>query len=200
MINYTSLINTNGNIYNYESGKSILLAKYNLYVGQNCTSSSTSSCTPISTAASGYGLQSADAKGYLGNWTNPAVATVPFSGVLYWSTTSNIYDTNYITAPNYSGQFYNRTDNPNYSIAYYVEEYVDRLGIEGEGRLLTYTEAAAMTQVQRDNGARYWLGSAYNDYYVWCVSQDGFMAGNQYVDVYSRGVRPVIVINTSYIH
>jgi hypothetical protein len=214
-INYSSLVSTNGNLYNYASGKSILLAKYSLYVGQTCTSSS--SCTPISTSASGYGLQSVDAKGYTG--TYPSVAVVPFSGSSnsygYWNDSanstiyskygtsynaSNIYDTNYITAPNYSVAFSNNTGNANYSIAYYVEEYVDRLGIEGEGRLLTYTEAAAMTQVQRDNGARYWLGSAYNDYYVWCVSQDGFMAGNQSVVVYYRGVRPVIVINTSYIH
>ena len=84
-IDYSSLISTNGNIYNYASDKSILLAKYNLYVGRNCTSSSSTSCTPISTTTSGYGLQSADAKGYTG--TYPSVAVVPFSG----SSTTNGY-------------------------------------------------------------------------------------------------------------
>ena len=212
-INYTNLINTNGNIYNYASGKSILLAKYNLYVGQTCTSSS--SCTPISTSASGYGLQSADAKGYVDSST-PRVAVVPFSGSStangYWYDSanstiyskygtsynaSNIYDTDYITAPNYSVAFYNNTGNANYSIAYYVEEYVDRLGIEGTGRLLTYTEANAMTQVQRTNGAQYWLGSGYSNIDVWNVNTSiGLYYGTFYYTNY-RGVRPVIVVSTS---
>ncbi len=212
-INYSSLISTNGNKYNYDSNKSILLAKYNLYVGQTCTSSS--SCTPISTSATGYGLQSADAKGDTG--TYPSVGVVPFSGSStsngYWYDSanstiyskygtsydaSNIYDTDYITAPNYSIAFNNNAGNANYSIAYYVEEYVDRLGIEGEGRLLTYTEANAMAQAQRANGARYWLGSACNFNDVWYVGSVGSVRNSNYFaygdDV---GVRPVIVVSTS---
>ena len=124
-INYSNLVSANGNIYNYASDKTILLAKYNLYVGQTCTSQSTSSCTPISTSASGYGLQSADAKGYVDSST-PRVAVVPFSGSStnngYWYDSanstiyskygtsydaSNIYDTTYNTAPNYSVAFSN---------------------------------------------------------------------------------------------
>ena len=213
-INYSSLISTNGNIYNYAADKSILLAKYNLYVGQNCTSSS--SCTPISTSASEYGLQSADAKGYTGSWDNPAVAVVPFSGSTtsngYWydTTTStiktqygssytenNIYDTNYITAPNYSVAFYNNAGNANYSIAYYVEEYINTLGIEGEGRLLTYTEANAMTTAQRTNGARFWLGSANSLSNVWYVFTSGDLLNYRFYHTYLGGVRPVIVVSTS---
>ena len=211
-MNYSSLISANGNIYNYAADKSILLAKYNLYVGRNCTSSS--SCTPISTSASGHGLQSADAKGYTGSY--PAVAVVPFSGSSttngYWYDSanstiyskygtsynaSNIYDTNYITAPNYSVAFSNNAGNANYSIAYYVEEYVDRLGIEGEGRLLTYTEANAMTTAQRTNGARYWLGSAGSGNRVWNAYSDGTLGHSTFGSVHLSGVRPVIVVNTS---
>ena len=214
-IDYSTLISTYGNFYNYANGKSILLAKYNLYVGQTCTSSS--SCTPISTSASGYGLQSVDAKGYLGNWDNPAVGVVPFLGSSttngYWydsanstiystygtytNNANNIYDTNYITAPNYVVAFSSNVGNANYSIAYYVEEYVDRLGIEGEGRLLTYTEAYAMTTAQRTNGAYYWLGSAYNNRYVWSVYSDGTLSYRYFYYVHSCGVRPVIVVSTS---
>ena len=214
-INYSTLISTNGNMYNYANDKSILLAKYNLYVGQTCTSSS--SCTPISTSASGYGLQSADAKGYLGNWDNPAVAVVPFSGSSttngYWHDTTssaiktqygtytnyanNIYDTTYNTAPNYSASFSSGNGNTNYSIAYYVEEYINRLGIEGEGRLLTYTEANAMTTAQRTNGARYWLGSAERSYYVWVVLSGGALNFHLFYYVTHYGVRPVIVVSTS---
>ena len=212
-INYSSLISANGNIYNYASDKTILLAKYNLYVGQNCTS--TSSCTPISTSASGYGLQSADAKGYVSS--SSMIATVPFSGSSnsygYWydsansiiyskygtytNSANNIYDTNYITSPNYSVAFNNNAGNANYSIAYYVEEYVERLGIGVSGRLLTYTEAKAMTQAQRTNGARYWLGSAYDSDVAWRVGSDGFLNDSSFDDVYYFGVRPVIVVSTS---
>ena len=212
VINYTNLINTNGNIYNYSSDKSILLAKYNLYVGQNCTSSG--SCTPISTSTSGYGLQSVDAKGYVSS--SSMIAAVPFSGSTtsngYWYDTStstiktqygtsynasNIYDTTYKTSPNYSVALSNNAVNGNYSIAYYVEEYVDRLGIEGTGRLLTYTEANAMTQVQRNNGAYYWLGSANSNLIVWYVNYPGALYGYTFYSKHYNGVRPVIVVNTA---
>ena len=213
-INYTNLINANGNIYNYASDKSILLAKYNLYVGQNCTADG-SSCTPISTSASGYGLQSVDAKGYVDSST-PRVAVVPFSGSSttngYWYDSanstiyskygtsydaSNIYDTNYITAPNYSVEFKNNAGNANYSIAYYVEEYVNRLGIGASGRLLTYTEANAMTQTQRTNGARFWLGSARSSSGVRNVYDSGDLSNNGFNYANGFGVRPVIVVSTS---
>ncbi len=212
-IDYSSLDSTFLTKINYDSSKSILLAKYNLYVGQNCTS--LTSCTPISTSASGYGLQSVDAKGYLGNWDNPAVGVVPFSGSNntygYWDPSNsginstygtytnyanNIYDTDYVTAPNYSAAFSNSAGNVNYSVAYYVEEYVNRLGIDGTGRLLTYPEANAMTQTQRTNGAYYWLGSAGNNNNVWYVTSVGFMYYYYFNYAYS-GVRPVVVVSTS---
>ena len=211
-INYTNLISTNGNIYNYATDKSILLAKYNLYVGQTCTSSS--SCTPISTSATGYGLQSADAKGYVSS--SSRIAVVPFSGSSttngYWYDTStsavktqygtswtnnNIYDATYNASPNYSVAFSNNAGNANYSIAYYVEEYINRLGIEGEGRLLTYTEANAMTQAQRTNGAYYWLGSASDSRGVRSVTAVGSINGDGFDGVSIFGVRPVIVVSTS---
>ena len=212
-INYSSLDSTFLTKINYDASKSILLAKYNLYVGQICTSAS--SCTPISTSDSRYGLQSVDAKGYRGNWDNPSVAVVPFSGSSatrgYWDPSSginskygtytnqanNIYDTDYVTAPNYSVAFSNNAGNANYSIAYYVEEYVNRLGIEGEGRLLTYPEANAMTQTQRTNGAWYWLGSANNYTIVRLVYSDGDLNFNNFNYVTFYGIRPVIVVSTS---
>jgi len=214
-INYTNLISTNGNIYNYASDKTILLAKYNLYVGQICTSENLNSCTLISTSSSGYGLQSVDAKGHV-NSSTPKVAVVPFSGSSslngYWydTTTStlktqygtsydanNIYDKTYNIAPNYSAAFNNNAGNANYSIAYYVEEYVERLGIEGTGRLLTYTEAYAMTATQRANGTYYWLGSAESSDYVKIGYGIGYLSHRTFSARSHDGVRPVIVVNTS---
>ena len=213
-INYSSFDSTFKTKINYDSSKSVLLAKYNLYVGQNCTSSS--SCTPISTSDSRYGLQSADAKGYRGNWDNPSVAVVPFSGSSnsygYWdpsntginstygtytNNTNNIYDINYIAAPNYGAEFYSDTNNVNYSIAYYVENYINTLGINGTGRLLTNTEADAMTQTQRTNGQYYWLGSAVSSYYVRTVRNSGYLSSYAFYIRGYNGVRPVIVVNTS---
>ena len=144
------------------------------------------------------------------------IAVVPFSGSStingYWYDSanstiyskygtsynaSNIYDTNYITAPNYSVAFSSNVGNANYSIAYYVEEYVDRLGIEGEGRLLTYTEVNAMTNAQRTNGARFWLGSANYRSNVWGVLAGGALGNNSFAYTLHYGVRPVIVVSTS---
>ncbi len=217
-INYSNLVSTNGNIYNYASGKSILLAKYNLYVGQICTSSS--SCIPISTSASGYGLQSVDAKGYISNFDNPfadpSVATVPFAGSSttdgYWYDTStstiktqygasyvasNIYDATYNTAPNYSVAFQNNAGNASYSIAYYVENYINALGIDGAGRLLTFTEFNEMTVAQRTNGTYYWMCSAGGKKYVRIVNYNGGYNNYSANNVDTNCVRPVIVVNTS---
>ena len=212
VIDYDSLINTYGNIYNYASDKSILLAKYNLYVGRTYANSA---YTEISTSAGGYGLQSIDAKGYV-DLSTPRVGVVPFSGSSttngYWHDTttstiktqygtsydaSNIYDTTYNTTPNYSVAFSNNAGNANYSIAYYVEEYINRLGIEGTGRSLTYTEANAMTSTQRTNGACYWLGSAGSSGSVRDVNGDGYLGNYGFHIAYRTGVRPVIVVNTS---
>ena len=214
-IDYSTLVSTYGNFYNYASDKTILLAKYNLYVGRICTSSSSSSCTPIDPSTTGYGLQSVDAKGYLGNWDNPAVGVVPFSGSStangYWydATSSNgikaqygkrvnIYDATYNTAPNYSVAFQSNAGNASYSVAYYVEDYVDRLGINGTGRLLTHFEANAMTSTQRTNGANYWLGTANNSNSLAYVSYSGNMDHARFFySEHTDGVRPVIVVNTS---
>ena len=210
-INYSSLDSTFLTKINYDSSKSILLAKYNLYVGKTCTSPS--SCTPIDTSDSRYGLQSEDAKGYVSN--SSMIAVVTFSGSSnsygYWDPSNsginsiygtytnyanNIYDTNYVTAPNYSVSFNNNVGNANYSIAYYVEEYVNRLGIEGTGRLLTHPEANTMSQTQRTNGARYWLGSARDYNKVWSVLSGGSLSDYQFIINLNNGVRPVILVNT----
>ena len=208
-LNYPSLVSTNGNIYNYESGKSILLARYNLYVGRIYTSS----YSVISSSASGYGLQSADARGYVDSST-PRIGVLPFAGSSgangYWYTgsalksqygssyeKSNVYDANYRTAPNYSYAFNNNANNANYSIAYYVEEYVSRLGVEATGRLLTYTEASALTTTQRTSNQRYWIGSANSGTNVRFVGLAGNITNDGFQNSTGNGCRPVIVVNTS---
>ena len=120
----------------------------------------------------------------------------------YVNDENNIYDTKYTMTPNWSSLFKNSVDNVNYSVAYYVEEYVDRLGIKGTGRLLTYPEAAALSQTQRANETYYWLGSANykysSNYHVSVVIEDGYIgAVSKFNSSTNSGVRPVIVVNTS---
>ena len=208
-IDYSSFDSAFKTVINYDSSKSILLAKYNLYVGLTCTASGINKCTPIDTSVSGYGLQSSNI-GYSGSY--PAIGIVPFSGSSntygYWDSggsginstygtytnrANNIYDADCVTAPNYSVAFYNNAGNASYSVAYYVENYINTLGIDGTGRLLTYPEANALTQTQRNNGKYYWLGSAASNIEVFHEN----LYSSRFDYVGSFGVRPVIIVNTS---
>ena len=173
-IDYSTLVSTNGNIYNYAANKSILLARYNLNKTTNIQTTSTYS----------------------------GVYAVTFSGVNYWYDITNdaIY-LKYGTVYNGNNVYdtdYQDATGTNYSIAYYVEEYISSLGIDGIGRLLTYTESNAMTQAERTNDQNYWLGSAIGSNYLYHVRTDGILRYYGYNDVGTViGVRPVIVVNTS---
>ena len=217
-IDYSILVSTNGNIYNYAADKSILLAKYNLYVGHTGSNDG----GVISSSAFGYGLQNSSTGGTLSYNVDKKVNIVPmskiagagapgdddpggleysytigsvaFSNSVYWSSYTdaqkkNIYNESLSSTSDWT--------NSGYSIAYYVEEYVNTLGIDGIGRLLTYTEAYAMTQTQMTNGASYWLGSAYSSNRVWYVFSTGGIAYIGNGEDNERGVRPVIVVDTA---
>ena len=211
-LNYTSLINTNGNIYNYDSSKTVLFAKYNLYVGRIIDNNYV-----IQQSDPGYGLQSAEATAdYSASIT---IGAAPFAGSSstngYWISgsnlksqyganyeKSNIYDANYVTAPNYSVAFNNNAGNANYSVAYYVEEYVNRLGINGVGRLLTYSEVMNGVATNILGGSSYWIGSAgpqLSDYVMAIQYTDSNLSLTQapFDNKTHCGVRPVIVVNTS---
>jgi hypothetical protein len=207
----TNLMNLSGN-NNYAANKSILLARYNLYVGQICTNYN--SCTPISTSANGYGLQSSDARGfevYAG--TYPTVGVVPFSGSNYWSgwtpTNDNyspLYNTNYVTAPDYSSSFdvNGSAANSNYSIAYYVENYIDTLGIDAIGSIPGNEEYNAIGSTNWNSvvsGRNFWMNYADSSGLYCMFAPSGVNISIPdcvlYYDVSSYGVRPVIIINTS---
>lgn len=188
----------------------VMLAKWNLNVGNNSKGSETF-------------IQNSDVKGNLSSGT--AYGTVSFSATNYWydgSTlktkygnewnTNNIYDSDYVTRPDFSASGYNTT---NYSIAYYVEKYKGILMWYGlsvkDSRLLTYSEAtdssigcSASSYVCPSNSfiatTSYWLGSVETDRNTWYIygSGAGFAAG-VYYNATSCGVRPVVVISKSII-
>ena len=228
-------------------GNTILLAKYNLLVGdvyEQVSGSWTKTKTMDKDNTDGYGLQSSTAKGNYSGGTD-RTGVVAFSGKAYWDnaecvwsgsgtsntcpgtaglkseyanssnpagTTSYLYTFPYVyrssmssIAPSYgvySNPWQASQDN-GYTIAYYVEEYVNRLkddfgaSEEIEGRLLSYEEADALSSTIKGNWS-YWLGSAGHQDGVWYVlagsiGGHGFWRGNIY------GVRPVIIVSTSEI-
>ena len=152
------------------SEETVLLAKYNLLVG-NESHDGGSSVTPMnSSTTAGYGLQSEDAIGY--NWdTQEWKGMVAFSSTNYWNDgngtllspyNSNgasydgnpypyVYDNTYTTAPDFSSECDESTNcyyTPGYSIAYYVEQYKTKLIEMGApstitSRLLTFEEATS---------------------------------------------------------
>ena len=192
------------NFIGYEDNDIKMLAKWNLNVGNN----------PKGTATN---LQDSDVKGYVSSGTK--YGNVAFSQIDYWFDGSNlkskygssypadVYDTDYVTGPNFSGNGFYTTG---YSIAYYVEEYKDKLEDYGvtinDARLLTYAEATG-SSIGCDgsnyscptNGfitnTSFWLGSAYDFLNVWFVIPDGNFRYSDYSYDNSFGVRPVIVIS-----
>ena len=224
------------------ASETVLLAKYNLLVGDvfnvDAEYNYTLNKTMNSNNTVGYGLQSSSAKGFVDGDTQ-YIGVVPFSGTNYWDdsvcqytgtswscTGTSGLKSEYATGgasynglpyPNvYNGNLsnvapsidytegYGLAQNNGYTIAYYVEEYINTLGIDGTGRLLTLEEEPILESSNSSilfNGTTYWLGSAGSDYSVLYVDYEGYFG---YYDCYidfrngsGGGVRPVIVVSTS---
>ena len=218
--------------------ETVLLSKYNLYVGDIYdVDTSTWKYTyqrSIASTEEGYGMQNEHAKAALtedSHW----VGTVPFSSKTYWwdsvnnslysqydSTEefkNNIYDKELkdncpqLTMDDDSGPRYiEKGNNQNYSVANYVEGYVDYLYSisslsEIKGRLLLFSEAEVLgcsvaNQSCEDapswlKQTSYWIGTNVGQNYV-----IGIKTIPHYIDAsnykYSSlfGVRPVIVLKT----
>ena len=185
----------------YDGNNIVMLAQYNLNVGNNPKGSETF-------------LQDSDVKGYVSSGTK--YGNVAFSSTNYWSSLgltypADVYDNTYKTAPDFSGDGYSTTG---YSVAYYVEEYKKKLVDYGatisEARLLTYSEAtdssigcsSSSYSCPTDGfitNTSFWLGSAGDNNGVWSVlSRDDF-SRSYFIEDSCFGVRPVVVISKSNI-
>ncbi len=233
-----------------DSTNTVLLAKYNLLVGNvfETSDGSTWSFTKTLTSSdSGYGLQNEIAKGYY-EGGNDYTATVAFSGKGYWdnadcvwsgpgssstcpgiaglkseyanashaagSTSYNssvfpyVYNStmssvapSYVTYTNEYGTWKAAQDN-GYTIAYYVEGYVNTLKGLGApstitGRLLTNEEASSLSSTIKGTWS-YWFGSVHRDVMGRGIYGGGMLT-NYCWNSYARGVRPVIVVPTNSI-
>jgi hypothetical protein len=215
------------------SSETVLLAKYNLLVG-NVYDRDGSTFTynkTLSSSDSGYGLQSSLAK----YDSNQSIGAVPFSGVNYWDNidcewvgisyncndTSSILKSEYATnGASYSGNpypyvynssmsnsaplldytnGYGLAQNNGYTTAYYVEQYIKSLSVNGTGRLLTYEEAQSLSLTNSSivyNGTHYWLGSVKSRAQSWYVSASEKIASSNHGYSLNVNLRPVIVVST----
>lgn len=140
-------------------------------------------------------------EGYQG--TEGSNYTVMFANTYYWSSDSSydIYNTSK-----------NEASGTNYSVAYYVNNYVTNLqnkgftGING-GRILTMPEvnSGGLAESYKASGENYWTGTSGIGTMkgaVWCINNDGSIIGHgtsgptNYSQTSVAGVRPLIYINT----
>ena len=200
------------NFIRYDGNNIVMLSKWNLKVGDIYDSSSTL-IGSYSSDDDGYGLQSSEARGYVANQTK--YGTVEFSKTGYWAEGSiikskygSVWDDNNI----YDSDYDDATGN-NYSVAYYVENYKDKLEQYGvtvkEARLLTYSEATTNVgcsdsthDCPSTNGfiinTTFWFGSAYSNSGVWITTSGGvFGTYGTYSFGERAGVRPVIAVSKS---
>ena len=209
----------------------VLLAKYNLKVGRDYYGNSGNPLSePYTSSNPGYGLQDSTMIGFTGN-TYPWKGVVAFSYTNYWYDGSalkakygsswnnnNIYDTDYVTAPDFSTECDDETNcfyTNGYSIAYYVEHYKNTLmGINygapiKYARLLTSEEATDSSigcDVSNNScptdsfitNTSFWLGSACDFESIRLIVSIGGIGGNAHYAI-AFGVRPVIVISKSSI-
>jgi len=207
------------NFIKYDGNDVVMLAKYNLKIGDIISSGTTA--YRYTSNDEGYNKQSSEVRGNVN--ASQYNGTLPFSATYYWdgnvsSYPADVYDaTNYKTEPDFSTTCDSTHcyKTPGYSVAYYVEEYKDILETTGatikNARLLTYSEATDSSIGCVASNYRcpttgtssfiinttFWLGSAGDYMSVWYVNYDGLFYGSRYNVGIVAGVRPVIVVEKS---
>ena len=214
---------------NSENGKTLLLAKYNLYVGKKYDENG-EYIGMIQSSESSYGLQSELAIG--GYFQDSASGIVPFSSSNYWIENDTLIspynENNTIIIENNQEEHYEYNEgskahpyvyDENSNIYQYISGengYVNRLKEMGApstitGRLLSYNESVNLESVEdngisiiHDNHQSYWLGSSNKVEFI-----DLIFIGNPWVDSYyyyedtnqyGCGIRPVIEVYTKDIN
>ena len=196
--------------------KTVLLAKYNLLVGNIVEDGSHSVVSTVDPETEGYGLQTSEIIGY-SNLQEYYRGTDAFSQTNYWDygngTLLSPYNEN---GASYSGKPYPYVYDSNSIMYNYLNGengYLSKLKNMGApssitGRLLSYEEAQTLIAVTVDNKSiiytdnqNYWLGSAYDDQYIWVIGGNYLDYEDYRGDVGASssgaGLRPVIEIPTS---
>ena len=216
------------NFIRYDGNDVVMLAEYNLKVGIIVDSLNGHKIGEYTSSDEGYGRQSSEVRGYAKEYETDMTTvkgTVAFSTTNYWTTDGyilkpeygssypvEVYDVeNYIGAPERDET--GKPTNPNYSIAYYVEDYKSLLEEEGaiikDARLLTYAEAIDSNigcnidthrcpETSFITNTSFWLGTADYSHNAFDVFARGYFEGNfasnNFLVYNGFGVRPIIVV------
>ena len=175
-------------VVKHDGNDLILLARYNLNVGNNPKGSAT-------------GMQDSNVVGSKSGYTT--YGTVSFSSSNYWNNggvPKDIYPGAYYPGPTYPYVYDN-----NCNIKEYVDNYANSLGINVKSaRLLLLSEAEELGCVVSSKvcynapsfvkETNYWLGYAKDAYSIWNITPGGSLYGTDYGNNSYAGIRPVIVI------
>lgn len=193
----------------------VLLAKYNLKLGYNYSFDNITKSYTYSSADEGYGLQDENMLGYIGPGKE-AKGTINFSNSKYWYNDGIIdkYKKNIYPEYIYDNS-YDLPDGKNYSLAYYIKMYIEKLNVIGinniKGRLLTREEAIELGCSKEEKTCTsspypfiyqtsFWLGTSNQNYedksYVYTIFNTSFR-GNDSNDAWYFGLRPVIEVPTN---
>ena len=166
-----------------------LLAKYNLQVGNVCTSSS--SCTPIENPT---GLQDSTMIGYPPDGSYPRYGTTLFSsssqkGTNYSDYTGSIVE-GYVNA-------YKIKLETNFGVPVIEARLITKDELESNDIGCSSTDYTCSGAPSFIYETSYWSGSASDANSVWIVLSDGAFDNYDYNYARGIGVRPVIIISKS---
>lgn len=204
--------NEHFNVLGFEGTDIKLLAKYNLYVGNKYNGYTYASS--ISEDDPNYLKQNSIC---LGEERGSKMCTLPFSSSCYWTFEEDyksIYDGTQNAKPIYGSGGY--VNNPNYSVAYYVQQYETYLKDLGanikSARLGYYDELNNAKNILDGDGIKFVYNTTFytsssvnsrNKCAIWSLrgqsTTNGYWNGGYYNYPDRDGVRPVIIIEKSSI-
>lgn len=175
--------------------KVVMLAKYNLYFENECSSTTYNHNECI--ANNPVAIQNEKAKGWNFD-SNPVIGSIPFSDTAYWVSGTNSYP---IDIYNENSYLFDYVEN--------YKKYLENMGILiQEARLITFDELE-MVGCHYDTccyapkwvtSTTYWTGTAYNDVHIYSVYiTTNLVYSNSKYDNLLTGIRPVIVISKDLI-
>ncbi len=180
----------------------ILFARYNLYVGSVYLNGS--KVRDISTSEAGYGLQSPDAIGYVGNDIE-SVGVVKFSNSNYWDGKvgeGKQYPGRYCPGAPFTDDCVYVYDS-NSTLSVYINNYVSYLESLGvsikSGRLISMAESLIFENlnISTNHKTAYSTGTATDSSKRWSFIgryYTGMYGISSYANASTTGVRPIIVI------
>ena len=210
-------------VISHNENETVLLGVYNLYVGEMYKRSPyyyKPLYKTIDPSDPKYFLQDPSS---LGNKSDTMNITVPFSGSHYWENKvgseypgniclatcynnpcstecASVYDSNYNGAPTYIDENTQLVYPENYSVAYYLEKYKEKINLRRdiEIRIPTAAETYFLT---RANGGAYKYINDQTTYWISAVYESGCgvwknnSVGEQCTSRVEQGIRPVIVVD-----